>query len=177
MAYEEFMDPGIAFSDTTLAEWNPLAWATQRVNYLKGLHRQLDALSAVSEKPKWIEVTKKCMRVTVPQYVRIGADGPSEEDAPQVWFAPMTPAARKKMLAGIEHSELEDWIADWVQDIRTSLSHVVSIGAAAVASGRKDVRRPTNQVANVLFNHELRQATKRQTALHNEVDRLKKLNA
>jgi len=176
VAYEEFLDPGLAFSDKEIEAWDALAWATTRVEYLIGLHQELQVLRDISEKPKWIEVTHRKIRYCVGQYVRIGVANPlKEEDELDVWYPTMTPAVRRKALAAIEHRELEDWIAVWVQDVRNSLSYVVSIGHHKYARDRHG-RRVNNQVAGVLYGQELTNAEARQKSLANQIARLEELN-
>jgi hypothetical protein len=183
VAGEQWIDTGLAISDTDVAEWSPLAWAQERIQYLIGLHRELHALWNISGERKWIDKTMQSIRVVVKQYTEVCELPAIEVD--EAWFAPSTQLREgKKFLAGIEHKELEDWIAVWTQEAWRARAYVATLNHAHFAWRKgegaamgKEERKVFNSVLWRVEGHEVRRAEARRLAMQGIKDRTEAVKA
>jgi len=198
VAYEEFLDAGLEFTDQEVASWNPLAWAKERQVYLRGLHQQLSALRNVSGELKWIEKTQGVIKICHAQYVRLTLEDVAREDELEAWYPPdKATSAGKKFLTSLTY-DLDAWAAEWVHDAEMARSYVATIGDRAkqmvlvaakaktqgvAPSEARDImqkakvearglRSQNNRVVNVIHGQEMFYATARLEAIQGIKDRV-----
>lgn len=146
-AYDEWNDVGMAFSNTTVAEYNPQAWALERV---KEVQEKVMIVRRRTEldlpRPVWWKDAHRRLSYVFTWYPR-AMEFPREE-------LPELPD--RKTREGKHYTALatalteEDWLAEWTVDAEDALRYVVTIGRRCI--GRSGWTKKDSKASNKLAN-------------------------
>lgn len=154
-AYDQWDDPGLAFTEEDLAGWDVKVMAEERVADLLARTRLALRRAELPDLPMpdlWKEASKSilnaatwwCQAVTIPGVVREEATTLPPADSPE------GKALTKEAL----NAEAAEWLAEWLADVEASLHHLVTIGRRCVTKGvwkGKEKKSLSNKAANALM--------------------------
>lgn len=151
-AYDGWDDAGMVFSTDELEEYDPRAWASERVARLCAMRQVVQRYVELPDipKPMWWKEVSKGMRQKITWYVTaLLLVPPTEEEIGDV-LPGRTSAAGKKLSLAAVGLEPCDWLGAWENDASASKRYVVTIGRRAGASCKWD--KQTKKQSNVLAN-------------------------
>lgn len=150
-AYDDFDDPGLAFTDEQVKEYRPQIVASVRVNWLLEHIPLVLRRSQLGEKAQWwTKVGHKMVDVVTWYCVVAELPGIDREELMK------EPEAEKALtLAARKLGEPDEFLAEWASLIRTEMVQHVTLGrrcssARAISSWGKRERSISNKVANAL---------------------------
>lgn len=157
-AYDQWDDPGLAFSEEQISGYEPTAVAAVRVNELLELIPVVARRAQLGEKAKWWEsVGAKMLDVCSWYCVVAELPGIDREGALEVTADGS--ALRKLTVAARDLGTPEDFLAEWQGKADAEMRQHVSLGRRCASSRKlsgwsKRERSISNRVANALFKEQ-----------------------
>lgn len=152
--YDEWDDPGMAFSDDSIAEYDPASWAEAHVAGLtysvRVLRRHAELPKAT--KPQWSTSAADALEKVAGWFcVALRIEAPSAEA-----FQPPNPKTKegKEVTKEAQKIDLEEWLRSHHSAAIVAMRHVVTIGrrAAGPQKWAKAQHSANNRLANALEN-------------------------
>jgi hypothetical protein len=155
-AYDQWDDPGLAFTDEQCAEYDPKAVAAVRVNELLGLVPLAIRRSQLGEKAKWWETVAAKMTDVITWYCVVGGL-PGIDRAALHAQAEMVDKKALTQLTVIARQlgEPEEFLAVWQASVRSEMVQHVTLGRRCAGSRKlsgwtKAERSLSNKIANAI---------------------------
>jgi hypothetical protein len=155
VAYDQWDDPGLAFSEEEIAGYLPTALATQRIEMLCYQHRViLRAVQVGAPKPVfWAKAAAKLLDVASWYAQAVGVTGIDREACGQL--PDPKSAAGKELTVVAQRLEPDSFITALAVDAELQMRYVVTIGrkcagATPISKWGKKERSLSNKLANAV---------------------------
>lgn len=154
IAYDQWDDPGLAFTEEDLASWDLKAFGNERVEYLLRWHRLFLRRAEIPDMPKpewWKEFVKPLLNAATWYCHALGLEGVMTDAA-----STLPPAASeegKALTKDALNADPSDVAHEIMGDVEVALHHAVTIGRRCVGKGawKKEQKSLSNKLANCLM--------------------------
>lgn len=165
-AYDSWDDPGLAFSEDDVAQWDMQAWAEERVARLCAhFHVALrrSELPGIEKPVWWRKAADKVLDLMTWYCVSMEVSG-LDREAARVLPDPSSVAGKALTKQALELTP-EDWLGVWASGAEGAMRHVVTIGRRKGGKGcTKLEKKRSNKLANCVFK-EISQCQRLETML------------
>lgn len=150
-AYEQHIDPGLAFSQEDLEAFSIQGWASVRVEELSNRLLVVEKLLTMEDVAKfvwWKDVAQRLTLVVGWYCVALSLDTPLPLDLPQ----PRSSAGRELASRALK-LDPERWIDGFGTDALVQLQYVSSLGSKGLSAGwKKGDQKLLNKLLNCITN-------------------------